>query len=662
MTSETSSATGAHTSSSVTTGRGLRFNTERLRDDGSNYAQWARELPIVLEQAGGDPSLWDRAAQKPAAVLSALHVMVMNVAPELQAQVLAADSATQAWDHFTTQFRPNNRLRTAALMRELHNFKYSPGEAMTAFLQRFNAIVRPLADIGHAVPDETQVTLLLEALPSEYSSFVGAELRSASVKTVLELTHPLYDMERRVARDGTAGLGSLMASFAQLQQSHGPEFAAHVAQFQPQQQQQQRQQQQQQQQRGRHGGGRQGGRHIGGRGRSDRPRRPFDESLYCDFCQRTGHDLSTCWGHANSMRFQAEQQARRSRTPAAHSASAQNDASPAGGFLLDSGATQHMHSSRAAYVEYSRLSAPVHITFGAGDTRPAVGIGSIYLLPTDGGHPVIMTDVLHVPELLRPLLSVSQLLKRGCKINFADDEPIVISNAGQALLRVRHTGDLFIVLAIVRAGSAHSASGVCHDPVLWHRRFGHLSHQGLARLQRLGLVTGLPVTAAQFLEQHKLRVVCEPCVLGQHRSRPFPPSKTRPSRPLSRLHSDLSGPLPVRALCGGQYLCTITDHFTGFGLVTALKDKSDAPAAIEDGIRLLENHAAAASSVQFLRSDNGGEYINARMQRICADRGIAHETSAPHTPQQNGLAERRNLTIMNCARSMLVESGLPQVF
>ena len=362
------------------------------------------------------------------------------------------------------------------------------------------------------------------------------------------------------------------------------------------------------------------------------------------------------------MRFQAEQQARRSRTPAAHSASAQNDASPAGGFLLDSGATQHMHSSRAAYVEYSRLSAPVHITFGAGDTRPAVGIGSIYLLPTDGGHPVIMTDVLHVPELLRPLLSVSQLLKRGCKINFADDEPIVISNAGQALLRVRHTGDLFIVLAIVRAGSAHSASGVCHDPVLWHRRFGHLSHQGLARLQRLGLVTGLPVTAAQFLEQHKLRVVCEPCVLGQHRSRPFPPSKTRPSRPLSRLHSDLSGPLPVRALCGGQYLCTITDHFTGFGLVTALKHKSDAPAAIEDGIRLLENHAAAASSVQFLRSDNGGEYINARMQRICADRGIAHETSAPHTPQQNGLAERRNLTIMNCARSMLVESGLPQVF
>lgn len=107
-----------------------------------------------------------------------------------------------------------------------------------------------------------------------------------------------------------------------------------------------------------------------------------------------------------------------------------------------------------------------------------------------------------------------------------------------------------MIMAHVRAGSAHNAAQ-CTDPRLWHRRFGHLSLQNLAALQRLGGVTGIDVTSAEFLREHRLQALCEPCVLGKHRSRPFPSSERAPKRTLERVATDLSGPMP-RALCGAH--------------------------------------------------------------------------------------------------------------
>ena len=63
-----------------------------------------------------------------------------------------------------------------------------------------------------------------------------------------------------------------------------------------------------------------------------------------------------------------------------------------------------------------------------------------------------------------------------------------------------------------------------------------------------------------------------------------------------------------------------------------------------------------------LRSDNGGEYVSHDFESYCTDHGIHHEHTIPYSPQQNGVAERKNRTILNAIRCMLIQSGLSCVF
>ena len=66
--------------------------------------------------------------------------------------------------------------------------------------------------------------------------------------------------------------------------------------------------------------------------------------------------------------------------------------------------------------------------------------------------------------------------------------------------------------------------------------------------------------------------------------------------------------------------------------------------------------------LKVLRTDGGGEYVSKDFDRLCEKEGIVHEVVPPYTPQQNGIAERKNRTIMNMVRSMLKGKNLPKEF
>lgn len=70
----------------------------------------------------------------------------------------------------------------------------------------------------------------------------------------------------------------------------------------------------------------------------------------------------------------------------------------------------------------------------------------------------------------------------------------------------------------------------------------------------------------------------------------------------------------------------------------------------------------SGNSLRVLRTDDGGEYTSREFEKICEQRGIEHEVTAPYTPQHNGLAERRNRTLFDMARCMLKEKGLPKSY
>jgi hypothetical protein len=151
------------------------------------------------------------------------------------------------------------------------------------------------------------------------------------------------------------------------------------------------------------------------------------------------------------------------------------------------------------------------------------------------------------------------------------------------------------------------------------------------------------------------------CTAGKMHQHPFPTSSARATRPLGLIHSDLSGPVEVQSLVGNyRYTLTLIDDHTRFAWVYFLRCKSDAAKRICQFIKFVERHLDF--KVARLRTDRGGEYLSHKLQKFLQDMGISHELSIPHTPQQNGVAERYNRTLFERARSMLLAAGLPVRF
>ncbi|KAI3752823.1 hypothetical protein L2E82_24860 [Cichorium intybus] len=128
----------------------------------------------------------------------------------------------------------------------------------------------------------------------------------------------------------------------------------------------------------------------------------------------------------------------------------------------------------------------------------------------------------------------------------------------------------------------------------------------------------------------------------------------------SLMHMDLFGPVPVASLAGKKYYLVIVDEFPRFTWVMFLRNKSDAATEIINLIK--QSEVLFDLKVKQLRSDHGTEFRNQTLEDFCKEKGILQNFSAVRTPEQNGVAERRNQTLIEAGRTMVVDVGLPLSF
>jgi transposase InsO family protein len=134
----------------------------------------------------------------------------------------------------------------------------------------------------------------------------------------------------------------------------------------------------------------------------------------------------------------------------------------------------------------------------------------------------------------------------------------------------------------------------------------------------------------------------------------------RATTSLEVLYSDVCGPIEVPTIGGKKYFVSFIDEFSKKMWVYSLDKKSEVLTVFEKFKRLVEKESG--HSIKFLRTDGGGEYSSVELKMFCETRGISHEITPPYTPQHNGLAKRRNKTIMNTCRTILKGKGVPQRF
>ncbi|GJU66799.1 putative ribonuclease H-like domain-containing protein [Tanacetum coccineum] len=254
---------------------------------------------------------------------------------------------------------------------------------------------------------------------------------------------------------------------------------------------------------------------------------------------------------------------------------------------------------------------------------------------------------------------------RTRKLDFEDTGCLVLSpdfkllDESQVLLKVPRQNNMysFDLKNVVPSGGLTClfAKATIDESNLWHRRLGHINFKTMNKLVRGNLVRGLP--SKLFENDH----TCVACQKGkQHKASCKTKLVSSISQPLQMLHMDLFGPTSVRSINHKTYCLVVTDDYSRFSWVFFLATKDETSGILKTFITGIENQIN--HKVKIIRCDNGTEFKNNDMNQFCGMKGIKREFSVARTPQQNGVAERKNRTLIEAARTMLADSLLPTTF
>ena len=323
-------------------------------------------------------------------------------------------------------------------------------------------------------------------------------------------------------------------------------------------------------------------------------------------------------------------------------------------WIVDSGASRHMCYDASVFEDYHQFSVRDQVRLGDGRVIEAVGCGNVRMtMMLNPPVSCTLKNVLYVPQLSCNLFSVSSAVEQGHAVKFMDDKCWIETKSGTRCGCAEKIDKLYILkctTAQLHSANATKSASNSSDLILWHQRMGHLNSKSLKTLPQLA--NGIEICSSDELP------LCSACVEGKMSRLPFKTSGIRCSEPLELIHTDVCGPMQNESVGRSRYYLTFIDDCTRYTWVYFLRNKSEVVQKFKEFEAFVTNQSGR--KIKRLRSDNGGEYVNHEMKALLKEKGIRHELTVPHTPQQNGVAERKNRSLMDCARSMLNHAELPK--
>lgn len=309
-------------------------------------------------------------------------------------------------------------------------------------------------------------------------------------------------------------------------------------------------------------------------------------------------------------------------------------------FILDSGATEHIVSESCQELakKVLKLEKSVKIHIANGDWMFANSKAEFEVM-YHGQK--IKLEALLVRNVKHNLLSVGKLTRNGYKVIFSKDS--VKISGPNFTIDGQKMNNLYLVDLELSESKASELNYVNtkEQTSLWHRRLGHLNRKSLKML-------GLPVSDDQ----------CEKCLEGKAKRQSFNRVVKSTKHIGELIHSDISGPVKQTTNEGHKYFQVIVDDYSHFCMVYLLKEKSEAGENLINYIKLVRTQFG--NKTKRLRVDNGGEFTSKYLQNYCKSKGIIIEYTVPYTPQQNGVSERMNRTLLEKVRTKFAETNLPR--
>ena len=402
-------------------------------------------------------------------------------------------------------------------------------------------------------------------------------------------------------------------------------------------------------------------------------RQPQRKGPKCHYCQKYGHIKQNCYELAQAKRS-ISQRVNRAEVKRRDSSSSDSESagllvghvlsasakSQSDSWIMDSRATCHMCNNGMLYVELCSLKEPLEVTLGDGHTLEATGHGTVVLemkLPDGTTKKCNLRNVLYVPKLAYNLLSVSKATETGKTTRFSEAGCRILDAKRKLVAAGTRVGSLYYLDCLTGCQQINAAASVCQETrgEVWHRRFGHLGARNLQKLAKDKLVDGFDYDVSKKIG------FCESCAEGKHHRSQFPTNGCKRSEePLGLVHSDVCGKMNTKSLSGAEYFLTFIDDRTRYVWMYVLKRKDQVFERFLEWKALVEN--STGRKLKALRTDNGGEYTSVEFEGYLKSEGVRHELTVPKTPQQNGVAERMNRTLVETVTSMLGDANLPQWF
>ncbi|UYV84378.1 FHDC1 [Cordylochernes scorpioides] len=315
-------------------------------------------------------------------------------------------------------------------------------------------------------------------------------------------------------------------------------------------------------------------------------------------------------------------------------------------FIVDSGSTCHMINEEKLLDHQKKCDVNINVAKKE----------EVMRAKTSGqfkGRQCNLNEVIFVPELSKNLLSVTSIVNNGGEVNFKGDKVTILKDGKKVLEGDQLENGLYAV-NIEQHFSKQNDSNLTlpseNKTQEWHRKLGHIGMQNLRKLE--SLVDGMELNKLEKQEND----VCEICIMAKQTRKSFGNERSRATRPLEIVNTDLCGPIEPLTHDNKKYIMTFLDDYTHLCYVYLLSNKYEAKEYIKEYVNEVERFLNA--KVSKLRCDNGGEYANTQVKEWCKMKGIILDFTIPYTPQLNGKAERLNRTLIEKTRALLLDSKL----
>ncbi|KAK2407959.1 putative mitochondrial protein [Trifolium repens] len=537
--------------------------------------------------------------------------------------ILKKDTAKDIWDSMKKKYQGTARVKRAqlqALRKEFEILHMKEGESVNDYFSRTLSIANKMRINGDKLEDVAVIEKILRSMTRKFDYVVCSIEESNDIDSLSidELQSSLLVHEQR------------MVSYVVEEQAL--KVTAHKGTISP-------------------GRGRGGFRGRGrGRGRQFYNRdAQFDMSrVECYHCHKHGHYQYDCPAKEKETKVHFSE----TEEELLLMAYIDKDNSLGNTWYLDSGCSNHMCGNKSWFYDLDETFRET-VKLGNNSCISVMGKGDIKF---HGKNNIIHTisSVFYIPDLKSNLISMGQLQDKGYIIIIQQRKCQIHHPEKGLIAEAEMTSNRMFPLHIQH--SVHKCfSTRVQDPTwLWHLRYGHLSFKGLKTLYEKNMVEGLP-NINNPIE------MCEDCIIGKQHRDSFPQGKAwRAEKILQLLHLDICGPINPTSNGNKRYFITFIDDYSRKIWVYFLQEKSEAFNVFKSFKVRVEKESGKC--IQTLRTDRGGEFNSHDFASFCESHGIRRQLTAAYTPQQNGVAERKNRTIMNMVRSMMVKRGIPKTF